>query len=65
MKGTVFVSAITAYLAGLALAAPAGEKAVEDRQVYIPCSGLYGGAQCCATDVLGVVNLDCGERKLL
>lgn len=34
---------------------------MEERQVYIPCSGLYGSAQCCATDVLGIANLDCGN----
>ncbi|KAK5654083.1 hypothetical protein OQA88_7764 [Cercophora sp. LCS_1] len=28
---------------------------------YDPCSGLYDSAQCCATDVLGVANLDCGS----
>ncbi|GKT58108.1 fungal hydrophobin [Colletotrichum tofieldiae] len=26
---------------------------------YDPCSGLYDNVQCCATDVLGVANLDC------
>ncbi|KXJ87464.1 Cerato-ulmin hydrophobin family [Microdochium bolleyi] len=26
---------------------------------YDPCSGLYDSAQCCATDILGVANLDC------
>ncbi|EEY15301.1 hydrophobin 5 [Verticillium alfalfae VaMs.102] len=52
-----FFTVTTALFASLALAAPV----VEDRQVYIPCSGLYGSAQCCATDVLGVANLDCGE----
>jgi hypothetical protein len=35
--------------------------AVAPRQVpYIPCSGLTSNAQCCATDVLGVADLDCG-----
>lgn len=43
------------------LAAPA----LESRQlIYIPCSGLTGSAQCCATDVLGVADLDCANRKL-
>lgn len=59
MKGfTAIVVAITA-LAGSSLAAPT----VEERQTYAACSGLYGSAQCCATDVLGVADLDCGERK--
>ena len=30
---------------------------------YDPCSGLYDSAQCCATDVLGVADLDCASRK--
>jgi len=32
---------------------------------YDPCSGLYNSAQCCATDVLGVADLDCRPRKFL
>ena len=51
---------IAALFAGLVAAAPASD--LEDRQVYIPCSGLYGTAQCCATDVLGIADLDCGNR---
>ncbi|KAI8955228.1 fungal hydrophobin [Xylaria longipes] len=27
---------------------------------YDACSGLYDSLQCCATDVLGVADLDCG-----
>lgn len=49
------------FLAAAALAAPSS---VDERQAYVPCSGLYGSAQCCATDVLGLANLDCGERTL-
>lgn len=56
-----FTIAIVALFTGLGLAAPTQ---VEDRQVYIPCSGLYGTSQCCATDVLGVADLDCANRKL-
>ena len=52
-----FLTVITTLFASVALAAPV----VEDRQVYIPCTGLYGSAQCCATDVLGIANLDCGQ----
>lgn len=52
-----FTIAITALFAGVALSAP-----LEERQaVYVPCSGLYGTSQCCATDVLGVADLDCGN----
>ncbi|KAI1780737.1 Cerato-ulmin hydrophobin family [Hypoxylon cercidicola] len=31
----------------------------EGGSAYDPCSGLYDSAQCCATDVLGVADLDC------
>ncbi len=55
-----FISAATVLVAaGLVAAAPAP---IEERQAYVPCSGLYGGAECCATDVLGVADLDCGNR---
>ncbi|PKS11735.1 hypothetical protein jhhlp_001723 [Lomentospora prolificans] len=47
-----------ALFTAAALAAPSQ---LESRQTYIPCSGLYGTAQCCATDVLGVADLDCGQ----
>lgn len=57
-----FISVALVALVGLASAAPSAP--VEDRQVYIPCSGLYASAQCCATDVLGLADLDCGTRKL-
>lgn len=62
MKTFTLISTLTATLAGIALAAPSAP--VEERQVFIPCSGLYGSAQCCATDVLGIADLDCGQRKL-
>ncbi|KAI1370632.1 Cerato-ulmin hydrophobin family [Hypoxylon crocopeplum] len=50
-------AALATIFTGVALAAPT----VEERQTYIPCSGLYGTAQCCATDVLGVADLDCAD----
>ncbi|KAJ4014163.1 hypothetical protein NW752_005882 [Fusarium irregulare] len=50
------LAAIT-LLSAVVSALPANEK----RQTpYVPCTGLYGSAQCCATDVLGLANLDCG-----
>jgi hypothetical protein len=52
-----FTTALVTLFAGLGLALPT----VEERQTYVPCSGLYGNAQCCATDVLGVADLDCGD----
>ena len=48
-----------AIFAVSAMAAPASE--LEERQTFVPCSGLYGSAQCCATDVLGLADLDCGQ----
>ncbi|KAI9163695.1 Trihydrophobin [Paramyrothecium foliicola] len=58
MKVFAILSAVAA-IAGVSMAAPAQ---LEQRQ-YIACSGLTGSLQCCATDVLGLVNLDCGTRK--
>jgi len=56
-----FIAVAATLFAGLVAAAPA---AIEERQTpYTPCSGLYGTAQCCATDVLGVADLDCGNRR--
>lgn len=56
-----FTLAITALFAAVVSAAPT-QNQVEARQVpYIPCSGLYGTSQCCATDVLGVADLDCAN----
>lgn len=55
-----FTAAILAICASLVAAMPAQ---VEERQTYTACTGLYGTAQCCATDVLGVADLDCANRK--
>ncbi|KAH7125981.1 hydrophobin [Dactylonectria macrodidyma] len=52
-----FSIVLASLCASLAVAAPT----VEKRQTYDPCSGLYDTAQCCATDVLGVADLDCGS----
>ncbi|KAF4811275.1 Cryparin [Colletotrichum siamense] len=51
-----FLVAVAALFASVAVSAP-----LEERQAYVACSGLYGTAQCCATDVLGVADLDCGN----
>lgn len=53
-------AALAAIYCTLAAAMPAQ---VDQRQAYVPCTGLYATAQCCATDVLGVADLDCGGRK--
>ena len=47
-------------LAGAAMAVPAN--IMQSRQANL-CSGLSGTAQCCATDVLGIADLDCSNRK--
>ncbi|ROW06995.1 hypothetical protein VPNG_06585 [Cytospora leucostoma] len=53
-----FIITTTALFASALLASPV---AVVERQTYTPCSGLYGTAQCCATDVLGVADLNCAD----
>ncbi|ETS86881.1 hypothetical protein PFICI_00709 [Pestalotiopsis fici W106-1] len=46
-------------LAALFAAVLAAPSAIQQRQTYEACSGLYSTAQCCATDVAGVADLDC------
>ena len=55
------IATIAAFCASLAVALPS--QVTERQTPYVPCSGLYGTAQCCATDVLGVADLDCGNRE--
>lgn len=56
------IATIAAFCATLTVALPSQ---LTERQVpYVPCSGLYGTSQCCATDVLGIADLDCGNREL-
>jgi len=52
-----FITIAAALFSAVAIAAPT----VQERQVYVPCSGLYGTDQCCATDVLGVADLNCAN----
>ncbi|RYP01953.1 hypothetical protein DL766_010594 [Monosporascus sp. MC13-8B] len=60
-----FATFVATFLAGTAMAIPTAEKARTDHgntpSSYDPCSGLYDSAQCCATDVLGVADLDCAS----
>ncbi|KAL8369755.1 hypothetical protein RB595_000205 [Gaeumannomyces hyphopodioides] len=51
-----FKTIIVALFAGAAIAVPTGGGSGGS---YDPCSGLYDSPQCCATDVLGVADLDC------
>ncbi|KAJ9143011.1 hypothetical protein NKR23_g6919 [Pleurostoma richardsiae] len=53
-----FLVAFTALSAAGAVAIPTQ---LDNRQTYVACSGLYGTSQCCATDVLGLADLDCGN----
>lgn len=53
-----YFTVVATLFASVALSSPVE---VQERQLYIPCSGLYGTAQCCATDVLGVADLDCAD----
>ncbi|KAI1182992.1 Cerato-ulmin hydrophobin family [Nemania serpens] len=56
---------MTTLFAAVALAIPAPAPAPADaerRQAAAPlCSGLTSTLQCCATDVLGVADLDCAN----
>ena len=54
---------VVAALLTSVLAAPALEERTYGN--YRPCHGLYSQAQCCATDVLGVLCLDGAPRKSL
>jgi hypothetical protein len=51
-----YLSIALSLFAAVSMAAPLE---LVDRQVYLPCAGLSGNAQCCATDVLGLADLDC------
>lgn len=54
-----FTTVAAIFFAGLAAAVPTAE--VHERGDYTACTGLYGTSQCCATDVLGVADLDCAN----
>jgi hypothetical protein len=55
----LFTTIITSFFATMALSAPVE---LNERQAVV-CSGTT--AQCCATDVLNLADLDCATRKLL
>lgn len=57
-----FLALISATLLTGALAAPSAAGVEQRQSTYEACSsGLYSTAQCCATDVLGVADLDCAN----
>jgi hypothetical protein len=47
---------------GTVLAAPAAPEVFLSTRQNTICSGLSANAQCCAMDVIGLANLDCGTR---
>ncbi|KAH0343427.1 hypothetical protein KCU81_g5212, partial [Aureobasidium melanogenum] len=51
---------ITALIGSSLVAAAPAPADVSARQVTI-CSGTYNNAQCCATDVLGLADLNCAN----
>jgi hypothetical protein len=57
------VIALTGASTALAAALP-GRSTLMDRQVGL-CTGASTSALCCATDVLGVADLDCAARMFL
>jgi hypothetical protein len=61
MKTFTTVALIMTAIAGVS----ALPTAPEVRTTYDPCDGITQQPQCCATDVLGLVNLNCGNRKCL
>jgi hypothetical protein len=52
-------------LNSIALAAPAAGSLQVQRQAAPLCPGSDSNAQCCATDVLGLVVLNCANGKRL
>ncbi|KAK1720378.1 hypothetical protein CaCOL14_004730 [Colletotrichum acutatum] len=55
-----FTTALVSILATAVIAIPTGNTGGGSAP-YDACSGLYDSLQCCATDVLGVANLDCAS----
>ncbi|KAK1671274.1 hydrophobin [Colletotrichum godetiae] len=55
-----FTTALVSILATAVIAVPTGNTGGGGGSTpYDACSGLYDSLQCCATDVLGVANLNC------
>lgn len=57
---------LASFLAGAAVVAAVPAMDIDKRnppQMPI-CPNIYNNPECCATDVLGVADLDCQPRKL-
>jgi len=63
MRFQTIVVALVGATTAMAAAVP-GRSTLLDRQAAL-CSGASSSPLCCATDVLGVADLDCAPRKLL
>jgi len=50
-------------LAPLAMATAIPDFYARQAAPYVACSGTFSNAECCATDVLGLADLDCANRK--
>jgi hypothetical protein len=59
MRFSTLLAAILAS-AALNMAIPLS---LEERQANLGCSGTTSNTDCCATDVLGLADLDCAPRK--
>jgi hypothetical protein len=57
-------STLLVALTGATVAVASAIPSLEERQSALLCSGLSGTPVCCATDVLGLADLDCAPRKL-
>lgn len=63
MRFQTIVIALAGATTAMAAAVP-GKSTLMERQAVL-CSGLSSSPLCCATDVLGVADLDCAPRKFL
>jgi hypothetical protein len=52
---------ISAFIGSAIVAAAPAD--ISARQAALICSGTYSNIQCCATDVLGLADLNCANRK--
>ena len=61
MHFSSIIIGVAGVTTAMAAAVP-GTSSLLDRQVAL-CSGATGSPQCCATDVLGLADLDCATRE--
>ncbi|KAK6992942.1 fungal hydrophobin-domain-containing protein [Favolaschia claudopus] len=56
-----FFALVTAALLTLAAATPLDTRGGKEPEVPLCPAGLFSVAQCCATNVLGILGLDCAD----